>query len=763
MYMKTISKHIESAIMAVMITLSATTVHAQTGNYEWNSLPFGGAGFVSGVITCPQEAGVVYARTDVGGAYRWDAEKKAWQPITDFLGADKAGLMGVESLAIDPSSPNKVYMYCGTSYWNNGLSAILCSEDYGETFTQLATVTSQFPAHGNDYGRQSGERLAVCPTGGQLLLCGSRTRGLWKSENSGKTWRRMATTTFVNDRKMSFVQFIDSATVVAGMLYKDGENLFRSADGGTTWTAIEGARTDYMPHRCRLSPDGKTLYVAYSDGEGPGTNGAGALMKLDLATDTWTDISPQKVSFGDVSVAYDNPNRLMAVSMGLWWGQYWTSASTTWGDQIWISKNGGKTWTNLMESGRSTYSESRIKWLTSGCQLHWCGSAQMDPFDSNYAWFTSGNGIVSATNLWTSKPRFQMCVTGLEETVPLNIVSVTGAPLAVTIGDYDGCLYADVTKYYKRFTPSMGSTSAIAIAARNVKVMLRGAGDLYLSQNGGTSWVKKTKPVDDKGISSCAVSAEGTILIVRPSNNKPYYSLDKGTTWKVLAAAPSGTNIFADPVNDHVFYGMNGSTFYMHIYDPMSDTFTTKTRAVTGVTGRMCVVDGRTGDVWLPRGSSGVTHLTGCDTGTPTVKNITMSSCTCIGAGKAKEADGYPSLYIWGRKTATQRLGLYRSDDMGVSWERINDDQHQFGGPGNAQIVSGDMNEYGHVYMSTVGRGVICGTFIADEETSISTPSATEEPSLHHTDIYDLQGRLLLSPPLARGIYIVNGKKTFFK
>lgn len=170
MYMKTISKHIESVIMAVVITLSATTVHAQTGHYEWNSLPFGGAGFVSGVITCPQEAGVVYARTDVGGAYRWDAEKKAWQPITDFLGADKAGLMGVESLAIDPSSPNKVYMYCGTSYWNNGLSAILCSEDYGETFTQLATVTGQFPAHGNDYGRQSGERLAVCPTGGHTAV-----------------------------------------------------------------------------------------------------------------------------------------------------------------------------------------------------------------------------------------------------------------------------------------------------------------------------------------------------------------------------------------------------------------------------------------------------------------------------------------------------------------------------------------------------------------------------------------------------------------
>ncbi|MDE6633884.1 MAG: hypothetical protein K2J96_01300, partial [Bacteroidaceae bacterium] len=203
--------------------------------------------------------------------------------------------------------------------------------------------------------------------------------------------------------------------------------------------------------------------------------------------------------------------------------------------------------------------------------------------------------------------------------------------------------------------------------------------------------------------------------------------------------------------------------FYIHIYDPESDTFTTKTRTVTGVTGRMCVIDGRAGDVWLPRGSSGVTHLTGCDTGSPTVKNIAMSSCTCIGAGKAKEADGYPSLYIWGRKNAAQHLGLYRSNDMGAKWERINDDLHQFGGPGNAQIVSGDMNEYGRVYMSTVGRGVVCGTFIADEETSISMPAATQDPSAHHKTVYDLQGRRQQSRPKTCGVYILNGKKTLFR
>jgi hypothetical protein len=34
---------------------------------------------------------------------------------------------------------------------------------------------------------------------------------------------------------------------------------------------------------------------------------------------------------------------------------------------------------------------------------------------------------------------------------------------------------------------------------------------------------------------------------------------------------------------------------------------------------------------------------------------------------------------------------------------------HQFGGPGNGNFVQGDMNTFGVVYMSTVGRGTIVG------------------------------------------------------
>jgi beta-glucosidase len=49
----------------------------EAGNYVWDNLPIGGSGFVSGLIPSKTEPGLLYARTDVGGAYRWDVKKNA--------------------------------------------------------------------------------------------------------------------------------------------------------------------------------------------------------------------------------------------------------------------------------------------------------------------------------------------------------------------------------------------------------------------------------------------------------------------------------------------------------------------------------------------------------------------------------------------------------------------------------------------------------------------------------------------------------------
>jgi hypothetical protein len=39
-----------------------------------------------GIITHPTQPGLMYIRSDVGGAYRWDSTNKIWIPLTDFIG-----------------------------------------------------------------------------------------------------------------------------------------------------------------------------------------------------------------------------------------------------------------------------------------------------------------------------------------------------------------------------------------------------------------------------------------------------------------------------------------------------------------------------------------------------------------------------------------------------------------------------------------------------------------------------------------------------
>lgn len=713
--LKQITKKSEMVNRIILMLVIACCIGLNAQEYKWSSLPVGGAGFVSAVITCPQQQNLIYARTDVGGAYRWNEDEKGWEPISDWVSEGSAGYLGVESFAIDPQSPNKVYMYCGTTYWNNGRSAILYSDDYGDTWTEKVNVTNFFPAHGNDYGRQAGERLAVDPNDGSVLFCGSRTRGLWKSTNGGSSWVRVASSTFVSDVKVAFVQFVaDSGisgeptpTVYVGLQRKGSTNLYVSHDNGGTWDAVAGQSTTYMTHRCLLS-NGK-LYITYSDSEGPGSSGSGAIRKYNLTTKTWSTISPAESSFGDITVDPEDPNKLMCVTRGIWWTQSWISGVNTYGDQIYLSENDGASWRNLFPSG-CIYSEPDIEWLKKESQLHWAGSARIDPFNRNRAFITSGNGIYTTDNLWASKPTWRMALKGLEETVPSELVSVVDGPIATSIGDYDGFVYHDITKYYKRHSPNMGTTSCIAVAGLSPTKMVRSGSHLYYSSNSGANWSALNKPSVDAGSGWCTISANGGIIVWTPNGKTTYYTTNNGSTWSVLPGI-SATNIrfFADYEADNVFYANVNNQLRTYTYNPQTSSFSYTSKVLYNAVNRLSVVPGIAGDIWVAKGSTGLLHVSAATSATPVYTNHSLFSVTCVGVGKAAPGNSYPSVYIWGRPKTSDKTGLHRSDDKGETWMRINDNQHQFGGPGNAQFVKGDMNVYGRVYMSTVGRGIIVG------------------------------------------------------
>ena len=115
-----------SLILGGMPMLAQDISPVNSVSYEWKSVPIVGGGFVDGIVFHPEAPGVRYCRTDMGGAYRWDAASNQWTPLLDWISLDESNLQGVESIAIDPQNPQNVYIACGTyTSSSNGANFVL--------------------------------------------------------------------------------------------------------------------------------------------------------------------------------------------------------------------------------------------------------------------------------------------------------------------------------------------------------------------------------------------------------------------------------------------------------------------------------------------------------------------------------------------------------------------------------------------------------------------------------------------------------------
>src|SRR5688500_10383431 len=173
---------IVAALCLPLASAAAGDVPAQP--YEWRNVTVGAGGFAPNVIFSRAEPDLAYLRTDMGGAYRWDAREQRWIPLQD--GNPVSSYMGIESIAADPTNPEVVYLAAGMSRW--GEASIWRSEDRGTSWTAFEVP---FKMGGNEPGRGLGERLTINPNNPSTLLFGSRHDGLQRSDDAGRTWRKV--------------------------------------------------------------------------------------------------------------------------------------------------------------------------------------------------------------------------------------------------------------------------------------------------------------------------------------------------------------------------------------------------------------------------------------------------------------------------------------------------------------------------------------------------------------------------------------------
>jgi photosystem II stability/assembly factor-like uncharacterized protein len=312
------------------------------------------------------------------------AAAAAWQP----LGPSNIGGR-VTDLVVDPVRANTVYAGAATG-------GVWRSTDGGQTFASAwpANVTPSIGAlavtpNGTLYaGTGEGN-----PGGGSVTFPGN---GVYRSTDGGTTWTQAGLAGSDRIGRLAIDPTNPSRIFAAatGSLFVPGgvRGLYRTNDGGTSWQlvlggangttgAIDVAVDPANPNRVfaamwdhRRQPQGRTY----------GGVGSGLFRSTDGGA-TWTRLagglpaSSTNLGRMGVAIAPNNPNRLYAIA-----------ANTTGNfSGFWTSTDGGTTWTRITNTSFLSASQSTFGW--------WFGRIWVDPAASQHVW-VAGVQILESTN-----------------------------------------------------------------------------------------------------------------------------------------------------------------------------------------------------------------------------------------------------------------------------------------------------------------------------------------------------------------------------
>lgn len=213
--------------------------------YRWRNIgpDRGGRSIaVSGVKGSPNEA---YFGAVGGGLWKTTDGGESWAPVTD----GQIGSASVGAIAVSESDPDIVFIGTGESCIRNNImpgDGVYRSTDGGKSWTHVGFS-----------GVDAISRIRIHPTNPDIIFVAafgkysvpSAERGVFKSTDGGKSWRKVL---YRDDRSGAIDISIDpdNPDVIYAALWEayrneyhmssggPGSGLFKSTDGGETWTEI---------------------------------------------------------------------------------------------------------------------------------------------------------------------------------------------------------------------------------------------------------------------------------------------------------------------------------------------------------------------------------------------------------------------------------------------------------------------------------------------------------------------------------------------
>ncbi len=445
-------------------------------DYEYKNAPIPGGGYVTGLLYHQTQPGILYARTDIGGTYRYDEKTQSWESLIKHVTQEDLDETYPITLALDDKYPERLYIISGTTKKGYGVFSI--SEDYGKSFTYKKVPTV---VHGNLPGRGTGCRLVVDKNDSNTLYFASQKGGLWKTADRGDTWVRLP----LEEDYTTFVWVSeDSRTIVAGTAgYTTrvddtlrGHSLYVSYDAGVSFeklmmpenVIVEDSKMNGLV-ASRYDYDGKYLYVTMNV-----TGRWNYIVDMGYSCDTgdmiggkvlryyfedgkiagYDDITPDykgKLTteyldhgFGGISSCKSKPGLLACSTLCI---------ETGCSETVYVSEDYGNTWRVSLcglEEGGMYFRTSYMlpKYNGNHNLLHWMSDIKIDPFNPDKLWFNSGTGVFTTDALLSDNPAYHDWCDGIEETVHLNVYAPLSGEVQLVdiVGDLGGFAFRDLDK-----------------------------------------------------------------------------------------------------------------------------------------------------------------------------------------------------------------------------------------------------------------------------------------------------------------------------
>jgi photosystem II stability/assembly factor-like uncharacterized protein len=278
----------------------------------------------------------LYVGAASGGVWKSQDGGTTFKPVFD-----KQPVQSIGAIAIDPSSPDTVWVGTGESWMRNSVSigdGVYKSTDGGQTWANVGLPNSEHitkilvdPTDGNT--------VYVCVPG--RLWSDSADRGLYKTSDGGKTWTQVLKGPNLStgcsmialdpkDPKVIFAGLWDFRrkgwTFRSGGEGPDspsGSALMRSADGGRTWTRLDADSAKGLPKgpwgrvAVSIAPSNPNRIYALIE------SARSALFRSDDGGKTWSEGDRSQMMvwrpfyFANLIIDPNNPDRVFKPDLGL--------------------------------------------------------------------------------------------------------------------------------------------------------------------------------------------------------------------------------------------------------------------------------------------------------------------------------------------------------------------------------------------------------------------------------------------------------------